>query len=137
MSKNFGNLKIVLQISFLHRVVHTDISFSRHNSALLKLDLMLDDPNSNSNLQGIRIMILANLQIIRINESKFPERAASMTKSCSLSLHVIPILFRRIFTQTSAAEPLLQHQMFAGKCVDRKFSSENQFLYSLMARGKL
>ena len=86
MSKNFGNLKIVLQISFLHRVVHTDtcISFSGHISVLLKLDLMLDDPNSNSNLQGVRIMILANLQIIRINESKFPERAASMTKSCSL-----------------------------------------------------
>ena len=83
MSKNFGNLKIVLQISFLHRV-HTDISFSGHISALLKLDLMLDYPNSNSNLQGVRIMILANLQIIRINESKFPERAASMTKSCSL-----------------------------------------------------
>ena len=86
MSKNFGNLKIVLQISFLHRVVHTDISFSGHTriSALLKLDLMLDDPNSNFNLQGVRIMILANLQIIRINESKFPERAASMTKSCSV-----------------------------------------------------
>ena len=80
----FGNLKIVLQISFLQRVVHTDISFSGHISVLLKLDLMLDDPNSNSNLQGVRIMILANLQIIRINESKFPERAASMTKSCSL-----------------------------------------------------
>ena len=84
MSRNFGNLKIILQILFLHRVVHTDISFSGHISALLKLDLMLDDPNSNSNLQGVRIMILANLQIIRINESKFPERAASITKSCSL-----------------------------------------------------
>ena len=53
------------------------------------------------------------------------------------STWLISILFRRIFTQTSAAEPLLQHQMFAGKCVDRKFSSENQFPYSLMARGKL